>query len=154
MHEDTAGDTVAVYSRERLPASLSILDYPPHQEYIEQDDEGTSDKSPFFTDGAEDEVRALFRDESLCGLSTIEISFACQSARSDGNHGLVHVVSYSRRVFLHSEKHLDTLSLVVLKHVVEKEVDGEYESYAGERGYYRKVGEGIPFSERLICYKR
>ena len=149
MHEYAAGDAVAVYAGESLPASFGILYYTPHQKYIQQYDCSAAYESPFLADGAEDEVCTLLRHEAICGLSSVEVALSCKSSRTDCNHGLVHIVSDAGRVFLHSEKHLDTLSLMVLKHAVEQEVHGEYQQDAGESGNDCQMGEHIPFPEGL-----
>ena len=149
MHEDTAGDAVAVYAGEGLPASLRILDYPHYQEDVQHDDCGAAYESPFLADGAEYEVCTLLGNEAVGGLGSVEVALSCKSSRTDCNHGLVHIVSDAGRVFLHSEKHLDTLSLVVLEHAVEQEVHGEYQQDACEGGDDCQMGEHIPFPEGL-----
>ena len=141
MHEYTAGDAVAVYAGECLSASFSVPDDPAYEEHIQEDDTGRSYESPFLADSTEDEVGALLRYESVCGLRAVEVALSEQSSRSDSDLGLVYIVSDSRRVFLHAEKYLNTLSLVVLKHVVEDEVSGEHQHDSGYHRQNGKVGE-------------
>ena len=71
VHEDAAGDAVAVYSCEGLPAAFGVLDDPPYQEYIQKYHECTSGESPFLSDGTEDEVGTLLRYEAECGLCAV-----------------------------------------------------------------------------------
>ena len=80
MHEDAAGDAVAVYTCEGLPAAFCVLDDPPYEEYIQKYDECASEESPFLSDRAEDEVGALLRNESECGLGAIQVAFSEYSA--------------------------------------------------------------------------
>ena len=46
-------------------------------------------------------------------------ALAQQSAGTDCDFGLVHVVTRSGQVLFHSQQHLDARALVVLKHIVE-----------------------------------
>ena len=80
VHEDAACDAVAVDAGECLPAPFGIPYYPADQEYIQEYDESASDEAPFFSDGAEDEVRALFRYEAVGGLGSVHVAFAERSA--------------------------------------------------------------------------
>ena len=130
MHEYTACHAIAVYSCECLSASFGIPDDSPYQEDIKQDHESRSHEAPFLSDCTENEVGTLLWNEAVCGLGAVEIAFSEESARTDRNHGLIHVVTDSGRVFFHTQKHFDTLSLMVLKHFVEDEVGREHQNDA------------------------
>ena len=154
VHEYAAGGAVAVDAGEGLAAAFGVVDDPPHQEYIQEYHQGASEEAPFLSDGAEDEVGALFGDEAVGGLCAAQVAFAEEASGAYGDLGLVDIVTHSGRVFLHSEQHLYTLSLVVLKHIIEKEIRGEYQQQSGQEGHYRKVGEGVALSECLECHER
>ena len=86
MHENAAGHTVAVDSRKALSTAFGITDYSPYQEHIKQDDCSGADESPLLADGAEDEIGALLRNETESGLGSVEVTFSCESAGTDGDH--------------------------------------------------------------------
>ena len=79
MHEYAGGHTVAEYPGESLPALLRIVDQPPDQEHIQRNHDKTAEESPFLADGAEDEVRTLFRHESESGLGAVQEALAGQA---------------------------------------------------------------------------
>ena len=132
MHEDAAGDAVAVDAGEGLSASFGVVDDPPHQEDVEQNHECTPEESPFFANGAEDEVGTLLRNETVGGLGAVEITLSEKSSGAYGYFGLVYVISHTGRVFLHTEQNLDSFPLVVLKDVIEKEVCRKYQQKTGQ----------------------
>lgn len=86
VHEQAAGQAVAVDSGEILPAVLGIFQDLQNQHHIQADDYKASEKAPFLTYSTEDEVRALLRHESVSGLSAVHVTLAEKTARADGNH--------------------------------------------------------------------
>ena len=122
MHEYATCHAIPIDPRKALSTSFRVADYSPDQENIQKYDRCCAHESPFLTDSTEDEVSALFRNETERSLCSVEITLSCESSRTDRNHRLIHVISHTGRILLHSEKHLDTFALVVLKHIVEKEI--------------------------------
>ena len=59
VHEEAAGEAVAVDAGEGLAAVFGILDDAGDHEHIQGDDDEAAEEAPFFADGAEDEVGAL-----------------------------------------------------------------------------------------------
>ena len=154
MHEYTAGYAVAVYPGESLPASFSVIYDSPYKEYIKEYHYGRAYESPFLTDGAENEVCTLFRHETERRLCAVEISLSEQTSGTDSDHGLIHIITYTGRIFLHSEKYLDTLSLMILKHIIEKEIGRKDQSDSGNLRQYGQKCESASLSVSLVYHER
>ena len=154
MHEDAAGDAVAVYTCKCFPAAFCILDYPPYQEDIKKYHECAAEESPFLSDRTEDEVGTLLGNEAECGLGAVEVALSEHSSRTYGYLGLVDVISDTGRVFLHAQQHLDTFPLVVLEHAVEYEVRREHEHDTSDHRDKSQLREHVHFPECEVCGNR
>ena len=86
MHEDATCDAVAVNAREGAAAFFGIEQDPDYHKDVDADDGCTAYEAPFFADGAEDEVGALFGNEAVGGLRAVEVSFAGEPTGADSNH--------------------------------------------------------------------
>ena len=86
MHEDATCDAVAVNACEGAAAFFGIEEYSDYHKDVDADDGCTAYEAPFFADGAEDEVGALFGDEAVGGLRAVEVAFAGEPTGADSNH--------------------------------------------------------------------
>ena len=154
MHEQAARHAVSVYARETFPTVFGIRDDSPYHECEKQDDGSTSQEAPFFADGAEDEVRALFGYEAVGRLRPFHETLSEEASRANGYHRLVDIVSYAGRVVFQSEQDFDTLPLVVLQYVMEYEIHGEYENQAGNECRYGHPSEPASFPVSPYRIKR
>ena len=124
------------------------------EECVNQNHRSRAEKSPFFADCTEYEVRTLLRDKSECGLCALEVAFSGKSSRTYGNHRLVHVVTHTCGVVFHSEKHFYSAALVVLEYIVEYEVHRIGESDSDGKGCDGDVCVEVPVAERRTQNKR
>ena len=67
-------------------------EYPIEEQNIESDDNAASQKTPFFRDDGENEIRILDRQELQFLLGTLKQPFSENSSRTDGYFGLPYVV--------------------------------------------------------------
>ena len=142
---NAACHAVAVYAGEGFRAFFR-LDYDAaYKEYVYQYDGCGAEEAPFFTDSAEYEIRALFGNESVCSLGSVQEPLAGQPSRPYGYHRLVDIVSYTGRVFLHAEKHFNALSLVILQYIFEDEFGGEHQDDSGNERACREQRERLAF---------
>ena len=86
VHEKTAGYAVAVYAREGIRAFFRPGNDSANQQHVKRDDRGASEEAPFFPDRTENEVRALLRNEAVCGLRAFQEAFSAETARTYGYH--------------------------------------------------------------------
>ena len=132
VHEQATGYAISIYPGETLPASFGIMYDPPYHKDVQYNDDRASQETPFFPYSTEYEIRALFRNEPVSCLGASEVALAHKTSRSDGYHALIDVVPDSGGVLFHSEQHLNPFPLVVLQYVVENEISGEHQYYAGD----------------------
>ena len=92
---------------------------------------------------AEDKVGILLWHELQLGLGSVEESLALQTARTDGNLTLMHIISGTSQILIQSQKHIDTHSLVRLHHVVQHVVGTVEEGNGTQRedGYQEIIPE-------------
>lgn len=132
--EDEVGcDAVGVHAGECAGLSLGDGNHPQNQRDEEKGDDSGAYEAFFLAYGAEDEVGMLLGDVFELGLGAVEESFSGKSAGTDGNLGLVDVVTGAAEVFDDAEGYLYSHLLVGLEDFVEGDVDGEKECY-GEEG--------------------
>ena len=115
MEEEDGGDPVAVDAGEMGALSFRHFHEAEDERQEQPDDNGASDKAPFFADGAENEVRALLGDKVVFGLGAFEEAFPGESAGADGNFGLVDVVACAGGVVFDAEEVVDAVFLVGLQ---------------------------------------
>ena len=109
------------------------------QDERQEQDEHTcrTHKTFFFAHSTEDKVGILFWNELQFCLRTIQKALSLQTARANGNLALVYVLASTFQVFLQTQKHINTNTLVGLHHVV-KHVIGhiiEQQRTQGEATY-------------------
>ena len=76
----------------------------------------------FLTYCTEDEVGILFRHKLQFCLCTIQKALSLQSTGANGYLTLVYIIAGPSQVFLQSQQHIDTRTLVGLHHIIEDEV--------------------------------
>ena len=146
MHEEAAGQTVAVDARKRFAAAFGVAGDADDEEDVEQYHCKTAHEAPLFTDSAENKVRALLRHEAVGSLRALEIALAEEAAGADGDHALPHVVAHSGRVFLHAQQHLDTAALMVGQHVVEHYPGAQHHQPCRHHSQRQQPQRGTPFT--------
>ena len=122
MEEEDTCHCVGVDTREHAPLPLCDGYQSQNKEQINEQHENRAYKSPFLTYGAEDEVRILLRHKLQFGLRAVEVPFAQEPSGTDGYTRLIDVITGASRVFFHSQQHLDTDTLVRLKHLGKYEI--------------------------------
>lgn len=123
MHENDAGNAVAVNPSEIGALPFGQINDPYQKCDIKQHHDQGSLETAFFAYRAENEVGMLFGNEIVFGLRAFKKTFAHQSARTDGNLRLMHIVARTFQVFLHAKQNLDTGALMVLQDLEKGEVD-------------------------------
>ena len=92
----------------------------------------TSHEAFFLSYGAEDEVSVLLGHEFQFRLCTVKEALSFESARPYRYLTLMYVVSCSGKVFLQSQKNIDTLPLMLAHSLVEHVVCGIEKGNAAE----------------------
>ena len=82
---EDARDAVAVIAYKWISLFFREFKYPEDEGAVKSEDHQGTEKSPFFANGAEDEVGALFRHEIEFCLRAVKIPFAKESARANGD---------------------------------------------------------------------
>ena len=98
MEGEDAGNAVSIIADERISLFFREFQYSVNQCAKKSEDNECAEETPFLTDGAEDEVGALFRHEIEFCLGSMKVAFAEESARSDGDFRLVEVEVGTERV--------------------------------------------------------
>ena len=68
----------------------------------------------FFTDGAEDEISALFGYKIELGLGSFQEALAVKSAGANGDFGLRHIPAHAQRVNVGVDEDFDAVTLIGL----------------------------------------
>ena len=121
MEKEDGGHSVAIDPAERLLLSLSHTDETQDEPAEEPQYDGRADEAPLLAHGAEDEVGALFRNEVVFGLRSLQVSFPEETSGAYRYFGLIDIVSPLLRVAFHAEQVQDTFLLMEL-HMVENSV--------------------------------
>ena len=132
MEEENAHHTIAIDSAHRVGLSFGHDDESPDEQEIDDEHTCRTDKAFFFAHGAEDEVGVLLWHIAEFRLGAVEESFAEQTARTNGDFGLIDIVACPSGVILHAEQHLDADALVVVQTLEERV--GEIEEGRGGDG--------------------
>ena len=98
VHEEAAGYAVAVDAGKGVFLPFAEDDEPYDQEQVYPHYKYRTQKTPFFANGAEDEVCALLRYKVKFGLGAGKEPFAGKAAGTNCNFGLVHVVACPHKV--------------------------------------------------------
>ena len=133
VHEYARRDTIPIYPGKGFPALLGVNHDPPNHEHIKEYYHKASEEAPFLSNSTEDEVGALFRDETESGLCAVKESLAGEATGPDRDHALVDIIADSGRILLHAEKDLYSFTLMILEYVVEYEFGREYQGYTGDQ---------------------
>ena len=81
----------------------------------------------------EDKVCILLRHELQLGLRSIEETFSLKSAGTNGNLTLMHVISRTSQIFIQSQQHVDTHSLMRFHHMIQHIIGRIEESDTSQR---------------------
>ena len=119
MEQEYREHTVAVYSSELEGLSLRQMYQPQYQHQEEQQYACRTQESFLLSYRTEDEVGILLRHELQLGLGSVQESLSLQATRTDGYLTLMYIISGTRQVFVQSQQHVDTHSLVRFHHVVQ-----------------------------------
>src|ERR1035437_7080604 len=119
MEQENRCHPIAVYAAECRALPLCRKHYPQKQGKKQHYYNEGSQKTPFFANGAENEIGALFRHKIVFGLSALQKSFAMKSARTNGNFTLVYIVARPFNIRFFAQQNINPLALVRLQHLVE-----------------------------------
>ena len=128
---DDARDAITVVADKRITLFFRQFENAEDEGAEEAEDDQGAEETPFFANGAEDEVGALLGHEIEFRLRAFEVALAEKSARADGNFRLVEVEVGAQRVGGFAQNGVNALLLVRFETVLVKEVDGEYEHDTG-----------------------
>ena len=148
MKEEDAQYAVSIDAAKGVGLSLCQIDEPQNEEQKKKQDNGTPEEALLFAHGAEDEVGCLLRHILQFGLRAVQETLALQSAGAYGNLCLNDIVACAGRVVHHTEKHIDSSALMVLKDMIERDVGRimQCQRADGEQG-----DEGIATMTVLPC---
>lgn len=104
VEKEDGGHSVAIDPAERLLLSLSHTDETQDEPAEEPQYDGRADEAPLLAHGAEDEVGALFRNEVVFGLRSLQVSFPEETSGAYRYFGLIDIVSPLLRVAFHAEQ--------------------------------------------------
>ena len=119
MEQEYREHTVAVYSSELERLSLRQMYQSQYQHQEEQQHACRTQESFLLSYRTEDEVGILLRHELQLGLGSVQESLSLQATRTDGYLTLMYIISGTRQVFVQSQQHVDTHSLMRFHHVVQ-----------------------------------
>src|SRR5690606_4803390 len=118
VEKQDARNTVGIDAGEGGPLAFGDIHDTQQQGQVNADNDHRTYESPFFTYGAEDKIRTLLRYKVVLRLRTLQVTFPPELTGSDGNHRLVEVVALPAGVVNLAQKHIDTVALVRLQHII------------------------------------
>ena len=96
----------------------------------EQHHSSASEKSPFLSHGAENEVRFLLGNEPIGRHGPLRPPFSSPTSRTDGGFGVADVVIRVWVVDVNAKQDVDPFSLMALQHVLHAELKPSGEGHA------------------------
>src|ERR1035437_7870118 len=83
----------------------------------------------FFAHGTENKVGVLFGHVFEFGLGTVEESFSHETARTDSNFRLIHVITRTQWSIFHVQQYFDTYLLVWFQYFFEQIIGRKTEDH-------------------------
>ena len=124
MKQENAEDWIAINPTEGRGLTLRQENQAENQDQESYQDGCRTNKTLFLSHRTEDEISILFGNIFQFGLRTIQETFPCQSTGTDGNLGLIDVVSRTGQIFFQAQYYFDTDLLMGLQYAIEYIIAG------------------------------
>ncbi len=121
MEDEYADYRITIDPSQRVGLTFRQEYKSPNEKQISYQHSNTAKKALFFTYSAENKVCVLLRYVFQLCLRSIQKALSHKASRTDCNLCLIHVLTNSTRIILHTQKYFDTYALMGFE-MVEKSI--------------------------------